>query len=236
MKKEEQRESVISHTVTAIQNYIKTSGLSMGEKLSTELELSEMIGVGRSTVREAERVMETQGWLTLIHGRGAFVAKTAEFDPGASVSGWLSQQEYDLRDMLEFRRIIEPYMAQKAAGKATPEQLADLGQALQNYRFSIQREDDSRILLFEEAFHEQIICMGNNRLIAVLHSIFIETLRRSFAVSECVEISKRLSSSAHPLIYNAIADGDVELAYREMRKHIEDTCNAYTVLFERTTI
>lgn len=65
--------STTDKVIESIRSYIQEPGRNPGEKLPTENELGKQLGVGRSSIREALRVLQTMGYVTIVHGKGAFI-------------------------------------------------------------------------------------------------------------------------------------------------------------------
>jgi len=82
----------------------------VGDKLPTEKELCQSLQVGRSTVREAFRMLQATGHVEMIPGKGAHVAQLS----ATSVRGWFEERETDLGDYMEVRLAIEPFAARLA--------------------------------------------------------------------------------------------------------------------------
>jgi len=78
------RTTVTEQASEEIRKYLLSGELKTGDKLATETELSVMLGVGRSTVREAIRILQAMGYVELRPGKGAFAAVTTEEDANAA--------------------------------------------------------------------------------------------------------------------------------------------------------
>ena len=96
-----------------------------GEKLPNELELSESLGVSRTTLRDAIRTLTARGVLEVRRGKGTFVAqRVGELDDYGFAD--LGRVKGQLRDLFELRSIFEPDAARLACRRATEEELADI--------------------------------------------------------------------------------------------------------------
>lgn len=96
-----------------------------GEKLPNELELSQELGVSRTTLREAIRSLVTQGVLEVRRGKGTFVSgQVGEIEDFGF--GGLERVKGQLRDLFELRSIFEPQAARLACLRATEEEMADI--------------------------------------------------------------------------------------------------------------
>lgn len=95
------------------------------EKLPNEIELSQTMGVSRTTLREAIRTLAAQGVLEIRRGKGTFVcAKVGEIDDFGFSD--LDNMRGQLRDLFELRRIFEPSVAKLACRRASEGEMAEI--------------------------------------------------------------------------------------------------------------
>ena len=121
-----EKQSLSQQTARRLYNRIAAEKkLSPGEKLPNELELSQEMGVSRTTLREAIRELVTQGVLEVRRGRGTFVSQRVEEINDFGFSA-LDQVKGQLRDLFELRAVFEPEMAALACRRASAEELAEI--------------------------------------------------------------------------------------------------------------
>ena len=105
-----------------LMNYIRNEPVEIGEKIPNEFELAEKFGVGRSTIREAVKALESKGVLEVRRGAGTYVTGTStrEDDPlGLAKLG----DKYKLAlELLDVRMMLEPEIAAMACAHITPEE------------------------------------------------------------------------------------------------------------------
>lgn len=131
MEGKEQREQNGTSTLAEqiaeqIIDYIIEKNLQPGERIGTEMELVETMGVSRSTVREAIKILDSRNILEVRHGSGTYVSeqKGVAEDP---LGLRMIRDKFKLAwDLLEFRMMIEPQIAYMAAKNISEEQLAEL--------------------------------------------------------------------------------------------------------------
>src|SRR4051812_35391698 len=101
---------------------IASGEIGGGEPLPSERELVERYGVGRSSVREALRTLESKG---LIHqrGKGRFVAAAPQAPLNSSLQVLLELQEVDRAELFEVREVLEGETAAFAAQRRTDEDI-----------------------------------------------------------------------------------------------------------------
>ena len=165
-----------------------------GEKLPNELELSQELGVSRTTLREAIRSLVTQGVLEVRRGKGTFVSeRVGEIEDFGF--GGLEQVKGQLRDLFELRSIFEPQAAKLACLRATEEELADI--------------------LEKGAAVEACIRAGRDRVEAdgAFHAAIVRATHNEFMV--------RLLPLIHRAVYTAVGTGEhgEQLAADTLRDH-----------------
>nr|NLD41747.1 FadR family transcriptional regulator [Actinomycetales bacterium] len=113
-------------TLAYLRRQITTGEWGVGDRIPIEPELTEMLGVGRSTIREAVRSLASIGMLETLPGRGTFVRSSTP--TSAVLSEFLAA--YTLEELLSYRRALEVEAAQQAALHRTPEDIAALEAAV----------------------------------------------------------------------------------------------------------
>ena len=106
-----------------------------GEKLPNENELSEELKISRTTLREAIRILATNGILEIQRGKGTFVKKDFKGDNIEEISS-LSKIKANAKDLYEMRLIFEPeaaYLAVQRASDAEIKRILSLGEEIEEY-------------------------------------------------------------------------------------------------------
>ena len=96
--------STTDKVIESIRSYIQEPGRNPGEKLPTENELGKQLGVGRSSIREALRVLQTMGYVTIVHGKGAFIKACQPSSEEAE--RWFEGNIFALRDIYMVREAL----------------------------------------------------------------------------------------------------------------------------------
>lgn len=113
-------------TADTIVQHIVNEGLGKGDKLPNEKILCELLGVGRSTLREAVRMLSSRNILVVKHGSGIYVSDKPGVAQDPLGFTFIKDKKRLVHDLVEFRMIIEPRVAALAAQNRTKEQLAQL--------------------------------------------------------------------------------------------------------------
>lgn len=154
---------------------IVTSGLSEGDRLAPEAEMCEVYGVGRSTIREALRVLENQGVITIKTGPGGGPVVSA-FNAGflaANIALHLQLSGATFRDVMNARLVIEPRIAAAAAREGRGDAMRELHDAVDSGRDSTVGRD--HLVAQSAHFHDLVAASSDNPffqyLLLALHRI-----------------------------------------------------------------
>jgi DNA-binding FadR family transcriptional regulator len=184
------------------------------EQLPSETALAAELGVGRSTIREAIRLLAARGMLVTRQGVGVFVRSTAPND------SWDRLAEISaIADVLQVRIAIESRAAALAAERNDAGEIAAVRRALDE-RDRMRVAAPEVLATADVDFHREIVkASGNAPLLALFDSI------RPRIVSAMAEFLSLVAVSAddavdHEGIVSAIADADSERAERVTREHL----------------
>jgi GntR family transcriptional repressor for pyruvate dehydrogenase complex len=119
---------IFQDVVDQIQDAILQGTLNPGDKLPPERELTEMFGASRGTLREALRILEQKGLITIKTGvaGGAVVNALSTDQMSESLDLLIRYQKVSLKDLAEFREGVEGMVAGLAAERAKAEDIAQL--------------------------------------------------------------------------------------------------------------
>lgn len=120
--------------------------LKPGERLM-EMHLANKLGVSRTPIREAIRMLEQEGLAVTIPRKGAQVAKMTE---------------KDLQDVLEIRDALDELAVSSACAHITEEQLQELKTTVKDFELAIRGRDVRRMVWADEAFHNVIYKAADN--------------------------------------------------------------------------
>ncbi|MDO5721749.1 MAG: GntR family transcriptional regulator [Actinomycetaceae bacterium] len=204
-------------TMNAIKELIINQRLHPGDGLPTETKLCELLGVSRSSVREALRKLEALNIVTVEHGRGSFVGslsmeplvQTLAFRAVLQGSGDFT----GLRDVVEVRRYLDLGCAEQVVANLKGTTQPHL-QELVDQMLSLARQGQT----FQEqdiVFHLGLVAGISNTVVKqLIHSLWL--VHQAVVPQLGLEISPHLEDTAraHQAILDAAIAGDVE-AYRQ---------------------
>ena len=177
-----------------------------GERLM-EIQLAKKLGVSRTPVREAIRMLELEGLVTMVPRKGAAVAAISE---------------KTLRDVLEVRRALEELSVMLACERMTWEQFEELRAANTRFARAAEGEDITLIAKTDEDFHDIIYqSTGNDKLILLLNQLREQMYRYRV---EHIKMKERRSIliKEHQEIIDALRKRNADIAVAVMRKHINN--------------
>lgn len=201
-----------------VRGLIFSGQLSPGDRLPPGRELAARLKVSQLTLRLGLRSLETSGYVVTTRGaRGG----TRVGDVEAISRIWLAWMEAkgdEVRDMWEYREIVECSVARLAAERRTPEDLAAVEAALT----AASAGSYKAVLNWNGAFHDTLAAAAHSShlaraVVAVRQEIFlpVDLLLREHTADEL--------RAAHAEVFAAVRDGDPERAALSMRAHLEGT-------------
>lgn len=200
--------------------HIIDNNLAEGTKLPNEKQLAEVFQVGRTTLREALRLLETHGVIIIRPGPGGgpVVRRPRADDLRESLTLILQFNESSLLDVLEARTALEPMMARLAAARLTEEQLDELAASVARMR---KFNNDHDVFLEENSFFHSTIAEATGSHVLW---VFNETLKSiADGVILGVEYTGRRRTAVAAALENVLAAlraRDAEAAATAMLAHI----------------
>ncbi|MFZ3004821.1 MAG: FadR/GntR family transcriptional regulator [Phenylobacterium sp.] len=185
-----------------------------------EAELCKRLGVSRSVLREAVKMLTTKGLLNARPRQGTWVEPETNWnllDP--DVLRWFLQRKFSPTLLLEFTQVrlaIEPLAASMAARLATDEAKAAIIAGLDRMKAAERGEDDP--LESDIAFHVAILRASGNRFLTQMRDLIDVALRTSIRLTNRRKGVRLASIADHQKVSDAILAGDAEGASRAMRE------------------
>jgi GntR family transcriptional regulator, transcriptional repressor for pyruvate dehydrogenase complex len=190
-------ESVVNNVMNKIKNSIMAGELKAGDKLPTEVELIEQLGVGRNSVREAIKMLIALGVLEVKRGQGTYVVskvKESFFNP-LLFSLIVEPKSND--DVYELRVMFDAMVLFNLTEKMTEEKFDVLTHLLDSVHQSyLEGNIDTDYYVSKDMeFHHTLMNFTENQLIKqigeVIISLFPESMRRSISQTNGIERSIR---------------------------------------------
>lgn len=213
-----------------IYHYILNKPFEVGDKLPNEFELGKRFGVGRSTIREAVKLLVSKGVLEVRRGSGTYVISTtpADLDP-LGLQGRADRMKLAL-DLVDARILLEPGIAEMAARNATEEDIERLKKLCDLTEMKIKEGDD--YINEDIAFHTCVAECSKNVVVEQLIPI-IDTAVLMFVNVTC-RMLKKESIETHRAVTDAIAERDPIGAKTAMMMHMTYNRNMIKKLMKET--
>lgn len=217
MQRSPERLLAYEKLVEQVKGQLLSGELRPGDKLPTIAERATLTGLSQGSVREAYRVLESRGVLTVVQGSGTFVANdltsTNEVLERLQLHGSPTRAQ-----LLEARRLLEPDAAALAAVRAT--------RAERDAILESSMVEEGRTLEVSEwtahnvRFHHLIVLASHNPVIAQMVTAIYELFEKSEPHPAENPIVREKGKHFHRLIALAIAEGDAASAEQLMYQHI----------------
>ncbi len=156
-----------------IRRRIANGELQVGDRLASEEELTEHLGVARTTLREALRILESQGLIAIKRGRGGGpVVTMPDLDRLAEpLAVVLQLRGTTTTDLDAARAIIEPNMAAWLAARHTDDDLAALASAAHEAQIAADADDQTQFGRAAALVHETLLLRSGNNTLSVLSQV-----------------------------------------------------------------
>lgn len=222
MEKRLEQERLSTVAVERIKAFIQEKRLAPGTRLPGERELCERLGVSRSSLREALRVLEVMGMIEIRPRSGTYVKDPTSDIIRVPLLPWLAMHRETVRQIFELRQLIEPGAAALAAQRATAKELEALRQTLVDMEDCIAKEDLVGAILADAEFHHVITKATRNEYLVEFMDSIVHFLEEGRKASLRVPGQPQRAVVGHREIYEAITRGDGEAARAAMEKHLRD--------------
>lgn len=211
--------------VQQIETAIFDGSLTPGMRLPSERELMTQFGVSRSTVREALRILQSEGKVQSRPGdpHGPVVLPFSTTALHKSMSSLVRAETVGLAELLQFRIITEGCANQLAAVFRSEQQLKSMQDALRTMKQSISK-DETAFAHADVAFHDLVAEAAGNKLLQVandvVRSVVLQLIERKITQSADRKAQMMDSCRRHALVLAAVRARDPVAARDLARKHI----------------
>jgi GntR family transcriptional repressor for pyruvate dehydrogenase complex len=191
--------------------------LKPGDSLPTERVLAEQYTVGRSSIREALRTLESGGVIESV-GHGVFVVARNRNPLNQSLALLVATRDGDMRELFEVRKILEVETAGLAAERRTAEDMARMESALEEMRRGMGSRE--RYVGGDIQFHMAVVEASRNRIASHMMQAIRDIMRRALVSIYEIPGSPQRSAEQHAEIFEAVAAGRADEARARMQEHI----------------
>lgn len=208
---------VIAERITTA---IANGSLAIGDRLPSEPELARMLGVGRSSLREALRKLHTLGAIEIVRGKGTYIRRPPPDDPALGFVRWSTERGVAAEELLEVRMGLEATAAGLACVRATEQDLQVLWKRCWGDEAAHDALDRDELVRQDELLHQALIDASHNAVLAQLYASLVPSLvefrEKTFALSG----APQRAADDHRAIAVAVHHRDVHEARRAVVRHI----------------
>lgn len=191
--------------------------LKPGDPIPAERQLTEALSVGRSSIREALRMLESRG-LIASAGHGTFVVADYGNPLHVSLAHLMEMGDGDLRQLFEVRKILEVEMAGLAASRRSDEDI-------ERMRLAVEAMDQGLAsaelyIAGDLEFHQSVVAATGNRIARSMMLAIRDVMRRALLSIYQIPGSPERSMDEHRHILEAVVAGNSDEARARMREHL----------------
>jgi DNA-binding FadR family transcriptional regulator len=213
---------------------IAGGSLKLGDSLPSESELLKQLGISRPTLREALRVLESEGLIQL--GRGARSGATVlspSIDTAAQYGAlYLASQGTTLGEIHQVRMLLEPSLISLLADRSKKDFVRTLEQFVKAQRAALQAQDHLRAITAINDFHGRMMEFSHNRALSLLVGMLRDfptaaysklLLTGSESAKKALRQRTEKSTDSHEQLLKIIVRGKPSEAEAFWRRYMEDT-------------
>ncbi|GAA0551755.1 FadR/GntR family transcriptional regulator [Actinomadura livida] len=216
---------------SSIRSQIARGELRPGDRFPTEDELMEVFGIARSTLREALRILESEGLVTVLRGRngGPRVTRPTVEHISRMFALLLQIEGVPMNDLYASRAAIEPWLARMFAETHTPEALADFRAAVDAAADAAHIADGTAFGEAAALVHEKLFEHAGNASMALFARLLSEVVsafyRRSGQVTSIT--GRRRAVRSYRRFCELVEARDADAAEAHWRLHMSHTAKAF---------
>lgn len=207
-------QSIVQQVIDRLTQAMISGQLKPGQKIPTEVELSETLGVSRNSIREAIKIMVYLGVLEIRRAEGTFVRQgfsESMIDP--MLYGIILNEDDSYNELKELRELMEKGVVRLSVKRSTPEDIEYLRKKYEKLEEAIRSGDVLRTFHADNEFHDAVSEMGHNALVnkinavvrTLTHDMRMRTVRCMLENNEGEELLK-----VHKNLYEMICNKDLE--------------------------
>ena len=202
------KKSLAEEVAELLQKQIAGEELKEGDRLPTEPELMKAFGVGRSTVREAVKMLVNAGFLKIRQGRGTFVEN--KMPPDEPLEKRLMRA--DIQELNEVRKILETAIAGKAAKRRTGHDIDTIKKYLADRKTAADAETLEECIEADINFHVAVAKATHNKILYDLYKSAAIHLQKGFRHIYDDASDFLVTHKLHEDLLKYIMDGNVRKA------------------------
>lgn len=213
--------SVAKQVTKILTDQIVEGKYAVGDYLPTEELLCGEFGIGRSSVREAIKTLESRGLVRKQQGKGVVVIDETIEATAELLNITLSYKKISLRDMVDFRESMEIQLAELAAVKCSDDDIDKMAECLYKMRQNIDSFED--FAHHDNLFHECVAEASGNTISTLMMKALRPLLYKQISHNIEQDFDTKRLFEIHNEIFEAIKSHHPKAAGRAMAEHMADT-------------
>jgi DNA-binding FadR family transcriptional regulator len=210
--------------VDQIRGLIRSEQLRPGDRLPSERDLGERMGVSRVTIREAMRVLEASGLIQIKVGArgGAVVTSPSSTKIGTGLADLISLSPLTAVEVTEARQVFEVGIIPIVVERATEQDIAELRDMVAQHQAALRNGEYG--MPMSAAFHVRVAACTHNAAIEMLVQSFHGPLLMSLREAQvAAPLMGHRGTNEHRDFVEAVANRDIERAEEIMHTHLDRT-------------
>jgi len=233
--------AVSDHAGRVIRQRIAQGMYPVGSLLPSQRELSQQLGISRTSLREALSTLQGMGLVVARPGKGVYVAQppasgAAPAQAASTNVTWRFAKTCALADVYQLRFALEGFAARLATLAVETSDIAWLRDNLQQMQQALAQDDLARAGQLDFAFHLHIATLSGNRALADVLRTSSEVMQESQRLPFYQRAARGATSQEHAAIIDALAVGQPEPAQQAMTAHIVQAAQRAGVHFPLGTL
>lgn len=228
-RKTRARSCEVDRIVREMESRVLDTTWAAQTRIPSERTLAETWNVSRSTVREAIQRLGARGLLVSRHGSGVFVTDRLHARIASPWAQLLSEHPVRRAETFEFRRVFECAMARFAAERASPAEVARMGELIERMEDAIEHGDVEAEAVADVDFHALLAAASHNAMFRHFNASVIAMMREHItmntfdALHDGEEAHQRTLARLvqHRKIYEAVCKRQPLAASQAMQAHID---------------
>ncbi|RMG57412.1 MAG: FadR family transcriptional regulator [Deltaproteobacteria bacterium] len=216
-------EKVSEKVAKQIMGLIADGVLKVGDRLPSERDLAERMGVSRTSVREALQQLEAKGIIQIVHGGGSIIQNVTAQDIQKPIELYIEQDKRRVLELAELRAVMEAWAAREAAKNRTEQEVETIREYLEEMEKDLLRG----VINYKADFryHLEIASATHNGIYLHIIDNIYNLIYYSIKIHrETVFTGKEAQEKIldhHRKIFRGIKNGDPDEAESAMREHLE---------------
>lgn len=198
------RHSVVSNVIEAIKQALISKELIPGNFLPSETELTTQLGVGKSSVREAIKMLQAMGVVEVIRGQGTVIRTSPGSQFWDAVSFQMIMAGGVTKDLFQFRLMFEPAYTIMAMNNATADDIKEISATIHRLEEAIENKQPAA--QHDIDFHRAVIKATHNQMAIAIGNTLMDLIEPALRTS--MKVLPEVALKDHKAIFKGLIEKD----------------------------